>query len=95
MTLEGRDLSYFLLISGWSGSSVLSSSGHDTCSFVTKTENQTKPSAAVESQCPGRHPGSFMVPPTSRRVTNQPPLWNLKPCLVQPLSSGSQLERPS
>ena len=82
MTLEGRDLSYFLLISGWSGSSVLSSSGHNTCSFVTKTENQTNPCAAVECQRPGRHPGSFMVPPIPRRVANRPPALELKtmPC---------------
>lgn len=32
--------------------------------------------------------------PIPRCVTNRPWLWDLKPCLVQPLSSGSQLEQP-
>lgn len=49
---------------------------------VTKTENKTKPCSVVECQHPGRHPGSFMVPPIHPCVTNRPPASGLKtmPC---------------
>ena len=53
-----------------------------TICVVTKTENKTKLCAAVECQHPGRHRGSFMVPPIHPCVTNRPPASGLKtmPC---------------